>query len=140
VNGAITASSTITSSIDQQQVNYSFSFSVCLIRNKKVVGIYRREEKGEEEWDVSSIYSAFFSLVFLSLLCIHYIICALYIKEEKSLVNMNRTISRRYPQRSNLGDSMIEKMGEKREENSSYSLFVDLVYRCVYALRIEECF
>jgi hypothetical protein len=39
-----------------------------------------------------------------------------------------------------LGDSMMEKIGKKtRKEESSYSLFVDLAYRCVYALRTEEC-
>ncbi len=42
--------------------------------------------------------------------------------------------------RAIVNDSMIEKMGKKkRKEESSYSLFVDLVYRCVWVSGIEEC-
>lgn len=77
VNGNITPNSTITSSIDQQQVSYSFFF-LCLIPNKKIVDIYiyRRRKRRCRRKRIGCIFHLlreFFSLLLLLLFFLSYL-------------------------------------------------------------------
>jgi hypothetical protein len=93
VNGSTTPSATITTNVDQEQVGCSFSFSPCLIRNKRIVGIYKRRRR---EYIID--LSCFFPILVIHPL--HHM-CVVHERKKKSLVNKNRTICRRYPQERN---------------------------------------